>query len=166
MIIYSARTHNWRFLLIPFLLLLDVEPVAAAPTSRNSCTVSQTSVAGLAMSSSRSFSEVAGAGWSKLHLYFDLTDGDTSITRLDMACTVSNDSNATAFPPTICDSVADGVCTLTRVTGWQIASPGSVKWKVTMALDDSHAYSCTVSVGAGSGGAGDLLTVERELCAD
>jgi hypothetical protein len=156
-----------QLLLSLALVLLPVSALAAGGVvGRKSCVSSKAVLSAVTMESTRTFSESVDAGWSKLHLYFDLTDANTSITRFDLACTVSNDSNATDFTTVVCDDVSDGVCTITRVTGWQLASPGTSKWKVTVRLDDSHAYECSVSVGAGTGAAADVITVERELCAE
>jgi len=155
-----------RRLLLCFLLLAAPAVSFAGTQGRHSCADSGTVVDAQGMDSSQTFSESTVPGWTKAIFYFDLTDANTSITRLDLACTVSNDGNISDFTTTVCDDTGDGVCTLTLVTGWQLASPGTSKWVVPFVLGDSPAYECTVSVGAGTGASADVLTVERQLCTD
>jgi hypothetical protein len=122
-------------------------------------------VDGLAMSSSRSFAvnTRSASGYGVLTLFTSLTDANTSITRLDLTCTGSDDSNTTDYEFEDC-TVSAGVATCVDGGVWQKASPGSTKFARRVDVNGVPDLECTYSVGTGSGGAPDLLSVRGRLC--
>ena len=105
-----------------------------------------------------------GAGFGLLTVWLDLTDGNTSITRFDVTCTVSNDGNVKDYTPQVCDDTSDGVCTQTDAGIWQKASPGTKMWPLRMDIEGYPDIACTASVGTGSAAAADLLTAGWRIC--
>jgi hypothetical protein len=117
------------------------------------------------MESSRSFSynRTNAQGFDTLTLWVQLTDADTSITRFDVTCTVSDDGNSTDYEPQECTS-ASGTYTCVDSGVWQKASPGTSKFPIRLDVSGFPDFECTFSVGAGAGAAADLLTVKGRLC--
>ena len=105
------------------------------------------------------------AGYDNLTVFATLTDADTSITQLDITCTVSVDNNTTDATPQVCDDVSDGVCTLTGTGVWQKASPGSITFPYRMGISGFPDIECTFTVGAGSATASvDTMEGTYRLC--
>lgn len=117
------------------------------------------------MTTSRSFSlnRDNSEGFDELTLLNSLTDIDSSITRFDMVCTVSNDGNVTDYKPQIC-SEAGGTYTCVDTGTWQKAMSGTTKWRLIVKLRGMPDAECTYSVGTGSGASADVLTVNGRLC--
>ena len=97
-------------------------------------------------------------------LIVKLTDANTSITRFDTTCTVSHDANTTDITPQSV-SVTDGTATQNDSLVFQKASPGTKNFLVSFDLLSMPDFECTFSVGAGSGAAADVITVDVRMCA-
>ncbi len=149
--------------------ILLVAQVASAQTTAYACIDHGVVINGLALTSARSFEIERGprdGGFGVLTLYIALTDANASITRLDIACTVSPDDNTNDYTMQVCDNTEDGVCTLTAVTGWQKASPGTSKFPIRVDINGHADYECTVSSGAGTPAAADVVTVRARQCVE
>lgn len=145
-------------------LLVPAAASAQRVGPRNACVDLGDVIDAQTMESSRSFSvdrDTIG-GWGALSVYISLTDANTSITRFDLDCTASYDGNVTDFTLQSC-AVATGVCTSSDAT-WQKASPGSTNWVWRVDVEGYEDVECTVSVGAGTGAAADVVTVHGRLC--
>lgn len=156
-----------RFLAAVVFALASPALAASVGPKENCVDIPATSLISVnTMSSSRSFSldrENGEGGYGLLVLWISLTDGDTSITRFDTTCTVSNDGNATDYTPQLCtESSGTYACVDTGV--WQKASPGTKNWTQRMDVEGFPDVQCTFSVGTGSGTSDDLLTVKGRLC--
>lgn len=121
------------------------------------------------MSGSPSFSinrpNLSG-GFNILRLFLRLTDADSSITRFDWTCTVSDDGNATDYTPQEC-TVAAGVATCVNAGVWQKATPGTANWSYRVDTSGWPDMQCTASVGAGAATAVvDVLTVTGMYCTE
>lgn len=96
-------------------------------------------------------------------LIIKLTDANTSITRFDTTCTVSHDDNTTDITSQSATE-ATGVTTQNDNLIFRKASPGSKNWLVSFDLHTMPDFECSLAVGAGSGAAADLVTVDVRLC--
>jgi hypothetical protein len=133
---------------------------------KNQCVELGTLVDGLDMQSSRSFSvnrDNFAGGFDLLTVWVQLTDANSSITRFDVTCTVSDDGNSTDYEPQECTS-ASGTYTCVDSGVWQKASPGTSKFPLRLDVSGFPDFECTFSVGTGAGAAADLLTVKGRLC--
>ncbi len=149
-------------------LALQVAYGATSDGPRFQCQDLGNLITAQAMSSSRSFSldrvNTAG-GMGLLTLWVQLTDANTSITRFDGTCTVSDDGNVTDYTPQDCTSGA--TCTSTDAGVWQKASPGTKKWPWRLDVNGFPDIECTFSVGTGAATAvSDVITVKGRLCTD
>lgn len=118
------------------------------------------------MASSRTLSidtPNAQGGYGVLNLEIALTDANTSITRIDMTCTVSDDGNSTDY--TAQDCTAGATCTSTDSGIWQKASPGTKNWAWRVDMNGFPDIECVFSVGTGAGAAADTIVVKGRLCA-
>lgn len=148
-------------------LLCAVPSLALAMGSKENCVDLGVLVNAQTMESTRSFTrntDNSTGGYGLLRLWVQLTDANTSITRFDIACTVSDDSNVTDYIPQVCDSTLDGVCTLTDSGTWQKASPGTKNFPIGLDIEGFPDFACAFSVGAGTGAAADVLTVRGRIC--
>lgn len=101
----------------------------------------------------------------KVTLFVSLTDADTSITRLDVTCTTSDDGNTTDYVPQI-PKVDSGVATLSDGLIFRKSSPGTKNMAIGFDLENDPDFECTLTVGAGSATAViDVVTVEVRMCA-
>jgi hypothetical protein len=102
-------------------------------------------------------------GFDVLRLSFKLVDSNTSITRFDTTCTVSDDDNTTDQTPQEC-TVTTGTATCVNSGVWQKASPGTLNWPYKLNISTFNDVECTLSVGAGAGAAGDTIIVTGKWC--
>jgi hypothetical protein len=147
-------------------LLLSTGQLPKGPAS---CIDTPVLISDLALTTTRTaaYNGPNNIGWTYGWLYVELTDGDTSITQLNVSCTVSTNGNTSDFTPQKCStSSTDGSCTLIPVTGWIKASPGTSKFPIPFNMRGAPDFECPFSVGAGAGGAGDILRVTARLCAE
>lgn len=147
------------------LVLLLAPSLAFAGGGTQACSSVVTQVDALAMTSSRSFSYngPASSDYGLATVYIDLTDSNSSITTFTATCTVSHDGNSTDYTPQECSS-SSGTYTCVDTGVWNKATPGTKKWPLRLDLEGYPDFECTFSVGGGSGGSGDLLTVKTQLC--
>lgn len=162
---------NLRHLVACGLVLLFSGASHAAP-ERNACVdlyvpgTTTPLINGATMESTRSFAvdrPNTEGGYGLLSLWIDLTDANTSITRFDVACTVSRDGNAKDYTPQECTS-SGGIYTCVDTGVWRKSSPGTKAWPLRLDVEGFPDFECSFAVGAGSGASADLLTVHARLC--
>lgn len=142
-------------------------PSTSSIGAGQNCSLNEDVLSGVTMESSRSFGidqKNDKPTRPLVDLIVQLTDANTSITRFDTTCTVSHDGNTTDITPQSI-SVDAGTATQNDSLIFQKASPGTKNFLVSFNLRSMPDFECTFSVGAGSGAAADLLSVDVRMCA-
>jgi len=122
-----------------------------------------TVVDGLDLQSSRSWTHDGNdhENWGIMTVLVNMTAQNT-VTRVDMACTGSPDGNTTDIPLSEC-TVSSGACTVDDAT-WQKTVAAADAWGMRVDVEGIDAWTCTMSVGAGSGTATDVISVYARVC--
>jgi hypothetical protein len=110
-----------------------------------------------------------GGAWSIYMVYFELTDANGSVDRLDLTCTGSLNSNTSdSIPLTCTDADSDGifVCVATGVFRTTVDASGGVeKHHLPIEIVGVPDVECSFTVGTGAATASvDTIDVWRRLC--
>ena len=154
--------------MIAFLVSMLFAQVVYAKAA-NECTPwTKSAIAGLSLSANRAFALTRTSQSTSLGLLsilVRLVDANSSITRVRMTCTTSNDDNTTTHNLQACTTTA-GACASDNAVwdrGDTVTGPGTANWLWRVDVEGTEDIECTF-VASGTAAAIDTITVDWREC--